>query len=286
MKNVFIILAAFCLLTTQPASAQYHTYTSGQPNIEVDMSVLDALPAPARGKNYNSVTPPAAPRAPVVTQAPIDVRPDPFGDIISREAERPAPAPMSPAPKRLLKPVLTARPAAPRVPLAPAKPASMPVPVKKPNLPEPEYVPQIIEEPAPEETLTPAEETAALPATEGKMPLEAEPAAAIPAVPSLSDLTLSFTGNVSELDEGLRHKLDAVALQMQEAVEGRLQVRAYATGEDGTASSARRIALSRALAIRSYLMDQGIKPARVDVRALGSETDRSPIDRADLVFTR
>jgi len=33
-------------------------------------------------------------------------------------------------------------------------------------------------------------------------------------------------------------------------------------------------------------MDKGIKAVRLDVRALGSETDQTPIDRVDLVFVR
>jgi outer membrane protein OmpA-like peptidoglycan-associated protein len=74
---------------------------------------------------------------------------------------------------------------------------------------------------------------------------------------------------------------------MEDLVDGgRLQVRGYAAGEDGSKSSARRIALSRALSVRSYLMDKGVKAKRVDVRAMGSETDRNPLDRVDLIFQR
>lgn len=109
---------------------------------------------------------------------------------------------------------------------------------------------------------------------------------AMPVVPVIDDLTLNFPGNSSDLTAESQKKLDAVIRQMGEMIEGRLQVRGYATGEDGSQSSARRIALSRALAVRSYMMDKGIKPTRVDVKAAGKETDRQPLDRVDLIFAR
>lgn len=115
------------------------------------------------------------------------------------------------------------------------------------------------------------------------IPVEPEMMATVPAA---SDLSLEFTGNGSDLSPQAEAKLKNIVKQMQQMGENRLQVRAYATGEDGSKSSARRISLSRALAVRSYLMDAGIKPTRVDVRALGTETDRSPLDRVDLIFTR
>lgn len=108
----------------------------------------------------------------------------------------------------------------------------------------------------------------------------------MPTVPTIADLSLGFSGNSSDLTAETQKKLDAVIHQMNEMTDGRLQVRGYATGEDGSTSSARRIALSRALSVRSYLMDKGIKPTRVDVRALGTETERSPLDRVDLIFVR
>jgi outer membrane protein OmpA-like peptidoglycan-associated protein len=105
------------------------------------------------------------------------------------------------------------------------------------------------------------------------------------AVPTATDLSIDFAGESVDLDSVAEGKLKNVIQQMN-AADNMLQVRAYATGQDGSKSSARRISLSRALAVRSYLMDNGIKPHRVNVRALGSETDRSPVDRVDLIFAR
>ena len=74
--------------------------------------------------------------------------------------------------------------------------------------------------------------------------------------------------------------------QLQDTGEKRLEIRGFAKGDDTDQSSARRMALARALSVRSYLMGKGIKPVRLDVRALGSETDRMPIDRVELVFEK
>lgn len=106
------------------------------------------------------------------------------------------------------------------------------------------------------------------------------------AVPSSDDLSIGFDGNSSDLSSDAQAKLKKIIGHLRSDDAPRLEVKAYATGEDGAKSSARRISLSRALAVRSFLMDNGIKPTRVDVRALGADTDRSPIDRVDLVFSR
>jgi len=105
-------------------------------------------------------------------------------------------------------------------------------------------------------------------------------------VPTMADLTLEFQGTSSELDETTRQKLVNIVPHLKESENRRLAVHAYASGEDGSKSSARRISLSRALAVRAFLMDNGVQPTRVDVRALGLETDRKPLERVDLVFAR
>lgn len=75
----------------------------------------------------------------------------------------------------------------------------------------------------------------------------------------------------------------------------RLQLIAYASGENMSASKARRLSLARALAVRSYLMARGIDGARMDVRALGDTALRSqglgspggaPADRVDVTMIR
>ena len=57
---------------------------------------------------------------------------------------------------------------------------------------------------------------------------------------------------------------------------------AYAVGVDLTASQARRISLSRALSVRSYLIEKGVRSSRIDVRALGDKGEGDPKNRVDV----
>lgn len=63
----------------------------------------------------------------------------------------------------------------------------------------------------------------------------------------------------------------------------RVQIRAFATPHGTGLSSDRRIALSRALSLRSSMITQGVAASRIDVMAEGLQTDASkPGDRIDL----
>ena len=62
----------------------------------------------------------------------------------------------------------------------------------------------------------------------------------------------------------------------------RLQLMAYAGGQTLSSSQARRVSLSRALAIRSFLIENGVRSTRIDVRALGNKTSEEPLNRVDL----
>lgn len=63
----------------------------------------------------------------------------------------------------------------------------------------------------------------------------------------------------------------------------RVQLMAYADGDNDGANKARRLSLSRALAVRAYLIDNEITSTRMDVRALGNRSDDGPADRVDVV---
>lgn len=103
-------------------------------------------------------------------------------------------------------------------------------------------------------------------------------------VPTLSDLTVVFSGESIDIDlDGVR-KLDGVFEELNTNENRRLHIHAYASGIDGDIGSARSIALSRGLAVRKYLIDKGLRPAQLKVKAYGSQTDRTPVDRTDLIF--
>jgi outer membrane protein OmpA-like peptidoglycan-associated protein len=107
-----------------------------------------------------------------------------------------------------------------------------------------------------------------------------------PKAVSTADLTLEFDRTAESLSTAAQSKLKNIIAHMNADTAAKLQVRAYATGDDGSKASARSKSLTRATEVRSFLMDNGIKPTRVIVRALGQETDRKPLDRIELTFVK
>lgn len=65
----------------------------------------------------------------------------------------------------------------------------------------------------------------------------------------------------------------------------KIVITAFASAADDTTSSAKRISLSRALSVRSYLVDKGIDPGRIELHALGDKTEDTPVDRIELAFS-
>jgi hypothetical protein len=65
----------------------------------------------------------------------------------------------------------------------------------------------------------------------------------------------------------------------------RIELQAYGGTKGDKGSDARRLSLKRALAIRQVLIDDGVSPDRIDVRAMGGADDTGPLDRVD-VFVR
>ncbi len=65
-----------------------------------------------------------------------------------------------------------------------------------------------------------------------------------------------------------------------------IQLLAYADGDEDNASKARRLSLSRALAVRSFLIDQGVRSTRIEVRALGNKVPEGPADRVDVLLQK
>lgn len=104
--------------------------------------------------------------------------------------------------------------------------------------------------------------------------------------PGGDQIRLSFASGGNELDESARGKLDGVAQGLNQNPKLRLQLLAYAGGTSDAGSQARRLSLSRALSVRSYLIDKGVPSTRIDVRALGNKVEEGPPDRVDVVVTQ
>ncbi len=78
-------------------------------------------------------------------------------------------------------------------------------------------------------------------------------------------------------------QLDALAKDMLSDQSGRIQIQSYAASSEGDESLARRKALARGLAIRSYLMGAGVPSGWIDVIARRSEAEGALADRVDII---
>lgn len=98
-------------------------------------------------------------------------------------------------------------------------------------------------------------------------------------------ISLEFKNEQSEISSDTKQVIDSSILPKLTSDTGsRLQILSYASSSKEGQSSARRISLARGLAIRSYLLEKGMKPERIDIRALGENTTEKPLDRADLMI--
>lgn len=106
--------------------------------------------------------------------------------------------------------------------------------------------------------------------------------ASLPPAATAGANRLTFDAGSATLNDSTRRTLDALAAQLS-GNEQRLKVVAYAAGQSNNVSQARRLSLSRALAVRAYLIDKGIRSTRMDVQAMGApENGNGPADRVDL----
>ncbi len=95
-------------------------------------------------------------------------------------------------------------------------------------------------------------------------------------------LRVVFGATASKLPAAAKNDLKALAKKMKGKDNFRLQLMAYAGGKSLSASKARRMSLSRALSVRSFLIENGVRSTRIDVRALGSKTTEKPLNRVDV----
>jgi outer membrane protein OmpA-like peptidoglycan-associated protein len=95
--------------------------------------------------------------------------------------------------------------------------------------------------------------------------------------------TITFDKDSARLPDGARDTLAHLASRMTEDATLEVQLLAYAAGDEENASKARRLSLSRALAVRSFLIDQGVRSTRIEVRALGNKVPDGAPDRVDII---
>ena len=94
-------------------------------------------------------------------------------------------------------------------------------------------------------------------------------------------LVLVFDLDIATLSEDKSALLDEQVVPALLETDNRLNITAYAS-PSATANADRRMALSRGLAVRSFLIEAGIKPSQINVRSLGAQTNTQPYDRVEL----
>lgn len=93
-----------------------------------------------------------------------------------------------------------------------------------------------------------------------------------------------FDESESKLPDSAKPNLLKLADQVKDQRDVRLQLLAYAGGDDLKSNRARRLSLSRALSVRSFLIESGIRSTRIDVRALGDKSADEPKNRVDITL--
>ncbi|CAA6605745.1 putative Lysophospholipase [Rhodospirillaceae bacterium LM-1] len=296
-----LMLSAAPVMAQQVITDNSSIY-SNNPNVYIDLGVLDQLGQPASLQSllsgrqateagYPQLTLPSqqklklkAPAKPVVASKP---KPKPVVETVLAEPTLKAPSyePISatPAPKT---PVETA-PAAPMPPAPPkiAEAPSAPTPIAKaPEAPKPPSVPAPPSIEAKQVTPTPP----SVPEINRPTETASLPDAAAPSVMESGETLMQvvFADGATRIPDNKLTDLKALAGRMSKDEDIRLQLLAYAEGTDANASKARRLSLSRALAVRSYLIDQGVRSTRIDVRALGNKAGSGPAERVDVVMMK
>jgi outer membrane protein OmpA-like peptidoglycan-associated protein len=113
----------------------------------------------------------------------------------------------------------------------------------------------------------------------------AQKAASIPGNHLTLDPTIStilFARGSGNIEEGVTDELDRLANVLQFNPDVRISLYAYADNGDSTPRDARRMSLTRGLAVKEYLASKGISESRVDVHAEGSNSSQGYIDRVDV----
>ncbi len=217
-------------------------------------------------------------QAPEATPAPAPA-PAPIPDVTETPPAPPAPPPpsqaASPAPDPAPDPAADAGTevavAAPQPPVTPLPPEAPPAEVPAAATPLPPAAPPPPDPP---------------PAARRQDPAATQSAALPPAGAALAPDRFLFAAGSAELSDRAKRDLETLAARLRAEADRRVQLLAYAGGETGDASRARRLSLSRALAVRAFLVEKGVATGRVDVRALGGKFKEGPADRVDVVEAR
>ena len=222
--------------------------------VTVDLHALQALP-----DNRDAGRPSAAPLPPSHSQAP-----------------------HSPASRAQGSRQNTSPPgAAPQAPLLTRTAPATVVPPPAPSAPRPS-MPENVPATAAINPVAPPEPPA------GSPPAPSPPVsdkAATNAASTPAGLRLTFAPGQSDLSPASTASIKQLTQAAAPGDSTTFNVLAYAPGKPDDPSTARRVSLSRAMAVRSALVADGVPSARIFVRALGEQHGDGPADRVDIGLT-
>jgi outer membrane protein OmpA-like peptidoglycan-associated protein len=102
------------------------------------------------------------------------------------------------------------------------------------------------------------------------------------ATPTTAGLRVTFASGQSDLSPESVASIKQLATTTAASDATNFNVIAYAPGSPDDPSTARRVSLSRAMAVRSALVANGVSSARIYVRAMGAQYGDGPPDRVDV----
>lgn len=225
--------------------------------------VLPRSPTPA------SATTRAAATTTVVPPPPVALRPE--ARVVAAPPP-PKPAVSTTAPPRPASTAATTPP--------PPAPVAAPAQVAAPAPPAPPAVPEVAAATPPPAVRAPAAAPRGTVATAPPPPQQT--AALIPDAGPDVQVRVGFESGSAKLLDNTTTPLETLAERLGADAESRVQLLAYAAGTPENSSQARRLSLSRALAVRSFLIEKGVRSTRMDVRALGNKVGDGPADRVDI----
>ncbi len=250
-------------------------------------------PAPQHGEEV--APPPRQPSQPeiVASNAPSPGTPpqgDPDAPVESQgHANIPEPGkivPMQPSGTVVLDraaSVEASRPASPKpigVPASAPDLSTMPVPAETTT-----EMPEVQHAPVQAAGLT-APEPVPSPAPDGADPAAVRPPRGADKSTADDELRISYQPGSQGLPSNGTARMDNLAERLQGNPDLRVELRSYASSGSGGSSKARRLSLSRALAVRAYLTTHGVDANRIDIRALGADPTQASADRVDFFLVR
>jgi outer membrane protein OmpA-like peptidoglycan-associated protein len=288
MRLSLYLLAAAALLGSSPSFISYANAQNGA--VTVDLSVIQdgvlrgfghasrsglLIPPKSNPTSQLHVAPQNAPRLKAVTAKRNVTLTQPNSTQTKLAVQQPVKAPTAPAPKPMpLKKVAKATP----TPVLTSKP----VPAKQ------------VEKtaaPAPKKAMSPAPppppppKIAAVPEPEVSSEQASAKSQSIKIAPGQS-IRIAFDEKATKLPDSMKDYLRKLADGLHDKKDLSLRLMAYADAEGLSASKARRLSLSRALSVRSFLIESGVRSTRIGVMALGSKAPDNPKNRVDISIAK